>query len=112
MFVFELLGSFLLVCGLFFFVVGTIGLLRMPDVYTRMHATTKCDTLGLSLIMLGIVFGHGFNWLSLKLILIIIFIWVTTPTAAHAIARAAFDTHETTDSDIPFWREEGAEDSD
>ena len=100
----EIVASLLLLAGLFFFIVGTVGLLRMPDVYTRMHATTKCETLGVSLIMTGIVLGEGFSWLALKLALIVVFIWLTTPTAAHAIARAAFDTHEISRSDIPHWR--------
>ena len=105
MFIIELLASLLILIGLFFFCVGTLGLLRMPDVYTRMHATTKCDTLGVSLIMLGILTGYGISWLTLKLILIIIFIWLTTPTAAHAIARAAYDTHEISRDDTPLFRE-------
>jgi len=104
MFIIELVASIILLLGLFFFIVGTIGLLRMPDVYTRMHATTKCDTLGVSLIMLGIIIGQGLTMISLKLLLIIIFIWLTTPTAAHAIARAAYDTHEISRTDIPYWR--------
>ncbi len=105
MFLLELVASLFLLAGLFFFIVGTIGLLRMPDVYTRMHASTKCDTLGVSLIMVGTILGNGFNFLSLKLVLIVVFIWLTTPTAAHAIARAAFDTHEISRTEIPFWQE-------
>ena len=99
----ELLASFFLLSGLFFFIVGIVGLLRMPDVYTRLHATTKCDTLGVSLIMIGIIIGQGLTMVNLKLLLVIIFIWVTTPTAAHAIARAAYDTHEISRTDIPLW---------
>ena len=99
----EILGSILLLIGLFFFTVGTIGLLRMPDIYTRMHASTKCDTLGVSLILLGIIINLGFTFLSLKIFLIIIFIWITNPTAAHAIGRAAFDTHEISKTKIPLW---------
>ncbi len=105
MFLQELIASVFVLSGLFFFVVGTIGLLRMPDVYTRLHASTKCDTLGVSLILVGIIIGFGLSWLTVKLILIIIFIWLTTPTAAHAIARAAYDTHEISRTDIPLWRE-------
>ncbi|MFW6279280.1 MAG: monovalent cation/H(+) antiporter subunit G [Bacillota bacterium] len=101
----ELVASIILLSGLFFFIVGTIGLLRMPDVYSRMHATTKCDTLGVSLIMLGIMLGYGLTMITMKLFLVIIFIWLTTPTAAHAIARAAYDTHEISRTDIPLWNE-------
>jgi multicomponent Na+:H+ antiporter subunit G len=74
--------------GLFFFFVGTVGLIRLPDVLTRMHATTKCDTLGAGLIVLGVVLYLGFTLASLKALLILAFIWLTNPTAAHIIAKA------------------------
>jgi multicomponent Na+:H+ antiporter subunit G len=83
----------LLVAGVFFFLVGVAGLLRLPDVYSRMHATTKCDTLGAGLILLALVL-HSLNTglfnASVKLIIMILFIWITNPTAAHVIARAAY----------------------
>ena len=74
--------------GLFFFFVGTVGLIRLPDVLTRMHATTKCDTLGAGLIVLGVVLYLGLTFASLKALLILAFIWLTNPTAAHIIAKA------------------------
>jgi multicomponent Na+:H+ antiporter subunit G len=77
-----------MVGGLFFFFVGTVGLIRLPDVLTRMHATTKCDTLGAGLIVLGVVLYLGFTLASLKALLILAFIWLTNPTAAHIIAKA------------------------
>ncbi len=111
-FIQEILASIIMLIGLFFFAVGTVGLLRMPDIYTRMHATTKCDTLGVSLILGGIVLNIGLSWLSLKLILIIIFIWLTNPTAAHAIGRAAYDTHEISRKEIPLWNESEVKEND
>lgn len=84
----ELLSFTLMVGGLFFFFVGTVGLIRLPDVLTRMHATTKCDTLGAGLIVLGVVLYLGFTFASLKALLILAFIWLTNPTAAHIIAKA------------------------
>jgi multicomponent Na+:H+ antiporter subunit G len=80
----------LLAAGIFFFLVGVAGLLRLPDVYCRMHATTKCDTLGAGLILLALVLHSGLSNASVKLIFMIIFIWLTNPTAAHVIARAAY----------------------
>jgi multicomponent Na+:H+ antiporter subunit G len=77
-----------MVGGLFFFFVGTVGLIRLPDVLTRMHATTKCDTLGAGLIVLGVVLYLGFTLASVKALLILAFIWLTNPTAAHIIAKA------------------------
>jgi multicomponent Na+:H+ antiporter subunit G len=79
-----------LAAGVFFFVIGVIGLLRLPDVYSRMHATTKCDTLGAGLILFALVLYSGFSNASVKLMMMILFIWVTNPTAAHVIARAAY----------------------
>lgn len=84
----DLLSLTFMAGGLFFFFVGTVGLIRLPDVLTRMHATTKCDTLGAGLIVVGVVLYLGFTLASLKALLILAFIWLTNPTAAHIIAKA------------------------
>ena len=84
----DLISLTFMVGGLFFFFVGTVGLIRLPDVLTRMHATTKCDTLGAGLIVLGVVLYLGFTLASLKALLMLAFIWLTNPTAAHIIAKA------------------------
>lgn len=73
--------------GVFFFVVGTIGLLRFPDTLSRIHAPTKCDTLGVGLIICGLVIYNGISVATVKLIFILVFIWFTSPTAASAISR-------------------------
>lgn len=86
----EALQILFLSIGIFFFFVGTIGLLRLPDVYTRLHAATKCDTLGLGMILVGIILYEGATLASVKIIFIIGFVFLTNPTAAHAIARAAY----------------------
>lgn len=80
----------LLAGGAFFFLVGTVGLIRLPDAFTRMHATTKCDTLGAGLILVGLILQQGLQMTSLKLFVILVFIWLTNPTAAHIIAKAAY----------------------
>ncbi len=80
-----------LAAGIFFFAVGVIGLLRLPDVFCRMHATTKCDTLGAGLVLFALMLYHGlFTAESIKLFFIIMFIWLTNPTSAHIIAKAAY----------------------
>ena len=79
-----------LASGLFFFVVGVLGLIRMPNVFTRMHATTKCDTMGAGLVFIGLILWQGFSFISLTILLILMFIWLTNPTAAHAIAKSAY----------------------
>ena len=85
----ELLAGALLLAGLFFLAVGTLGLFRMPDAYTRMHAAAKCDTLGAGLVLLGLAVYHGWSVFSLKLSILILFHWITSPTATHIMARAA-----------------------
>ncbi len=89
-----LVAIILIVAGLFFFFTGTAGLLRFPDVYTRLHAAGKCDTLGAQLILLGIAVTNGVNLVSLKLLLITVFIMLANPTATHAMLRAALYSGE------------------
>ncbi len=87
--------------GMFFFMIGVLGLLRLPDVYSRMHATTKCDTLGATAILMGLAiyslasgqasYGPlGSVFTAAKMIIIIIFVFWANPTSAHAIAKAAY----------------------
>jgi len=85
----DLVSIIALIGGLFFLFVGTVGLLRLPDVYNRLHATTKCDTLGAGLVLLSLALQSSLA-VGIRLFLLIIFILVTNPTAAHVIARAAY----------------------
>jgi multicomponent Na+:H+ antiporter subunit G len=83
--------------GFFFTVVGTIGLLRFPDFYTRLHATGKCDTLGEGLIIVGLMIHHLFYYsetllVPVKLLFLTFFIFIANPTATHAIMKAAYLT--------------------
>ena len=87
----------LLGVGIFFLLVGSIGLLRFPDFYTRLHATGKCDTLGGGLIILGALIYHFFQYpetplVPAKLAFLIFFIFIANPTATHAIMKAAYKT--------------------
>ena len=85
-----IITSILIFGGLFFFVVGTVGLIRFPDMITRAHSAAKCDTLGAALCLMGLIIYNGANMASLKLILIILFIWITNPTATHLIIKSSF----------------------
>jgi multicomponent Na+:H+ antiporter subunit G len=85
----EGIGLFLLIVGIAFDVVGCIGLVRLPDIYNRLQAATKCVTLGTSMILLSVLFYTGFGSIGIKALLCIWFILMTSPTGAHAIARAA-----------------------
>jgi len=78
-----------LVGGGFFCVVGAVGLLRMPDFYTRMHAASVIETLGAGLILLGLILQAGFTLVAAKLSMVGMLIFFASPTATHALARAA-----------------------
>lgn len=79
----------LLTLGGFFVLVGGIGALRMPDLYTRMHAASITDSLGALLVLCGLVLQAGFTLDAVKLAAIIVFMLFTSPTAANALASAA-----------------------
>lgn len=75
--------------GGFFCVVGAIGMLRMPDFYTRMHAASIVDTVGAALVLLGLMLQAGPTLVAVKLLMVGLLILVASPTASHALARAA-----------------------
>jgi len=79
-----------IVAGLFFVLAGTLGVLRLPDFYTRLHAAGMTDTLGSELVLLGLIIQSGFTQMSLKLLLVAFFLLITSPTATHAVAHAAY----------------------
>lgn len=79
----------LLVAGGFFVFVGGVGALRMPDVYTRMHAAGLTDTLGTLLTLSGLILQAGLTLSAAKLLAIMLFLLLTAPTAAYALANAA-----------------------
>ena len=85
------LASWLFLCaGGLFCVAGGIGVLRMPDFYTRVHAASVNDTLGAGLILLGLMLQAGWTLVAAKLAIIGLLIFFTSPAATHALARAAF----------------------
>lgn len=84
-----LASSGLIISGVFFVLAGALGILRMPDFFTRMHAAGMTDTLGAEFILLGLILQSGFSQMTLKLLLIGFFLFLTSPTATHAIANAA-----------------------
>ena len=76
--------------GLFFVLAGTIGVLRLPDFYTRLHAAGMTDTLGAELILFALILQADNLQMVLKLLLVAFFLLVTSPTATHAVAHAAY----------------------
>ncbi len=85
----ETIGYIIIVIGVAFDFFGCLGLVRLPDVYNRLQAATKCVTLGTCSIMFGVFLIAGISALGIKALLLIIFIILTSPAGAHALARAA-----------------------
>jgi len=86
----EIIGYMLIILGIFFNVCGCIGLVRFPDVYNRLQASTKCVTLGTILLLFGVALICNHDAMAIKAIICAAFILVTSPTAAHAIAKGAY----------------------
>jgi multicomponent Na+:H+ antiporter subunit G len=89
-FVVDVLSWAALVCGGIFLVIGSIGLVRFPDFWSRLHATSIVDTAGTGLILLGLMLQAGWTLVTVKILLIALFLLITGPTASHAVANAAF----------------------
>lgn len=90
-FALDLLSWAFILGGAFFSVVGAIGILRLPDVYSRMHAAGIIDTFGIGLILVGLMFQATAWIVAMKLGLILAFVFFTSPTTTYALARAALD---------------------
>ncbi len=86
----ELLGGSVAVLGAAFCLAGSVGLIRFPDVYTRLHALTKADNVGLFLILVGMTLASGNGALALRFLLAWVFLLVGSATASHAVARYAY----------------------
>jgi len=85
----EFLTVFLILAGAVFFLAGTVGLLRFPDVYTRLHALTKADNVGLGLVVAGLVL-QAESWAAAgKLLLIWLLVLLASASVAHLVARTA-----------------------
>ncbi|PIV19049.1 MAG: hypothetical protein COZ15_01560 [Elusimicrobia bacterium CG_4_10_14_3_um_filter_49_12_50_7] len=94
----EIISYTAITIGMFFNIVGCIGINRLPDVYNRLQAATKCVTMGTCLILLGIMIHAGISPLGIKALLCVVFILVTSPTSAHALARGAYK------SGVKLWK--------
>jgi len=85
----TILGWTLLLSGSAFCIIGSLGLFRLPDFYSRVHAASILDSLGAILILLGLITQTQDPIVIIKLILILLFMMITGPTAVHALARTA-----------------------
>lgn len=86
----NLLSGLLIFAGLGFFLAGTLGLLRFPDVYTRLHALTKADNVGLGLVVAGLALHASSGWMALKLVLIWILVMFAGSVVSQLIASDAY----------------------
>jgi len=94
----DYLSLIMLVIGAIFFLAGTLGLLRFPDVYTRLHALTKADNVGLGLIVFGLAIQYQSWAIAGKLVLIWLLVLLASASVSHLVARAALRR------DVPPWR--------
>jgi multicomponent Na+:H+ antiporter subunit G len=85
----DILSWILLTTGGFFVLVGGIGALRMPNLYTRMHAASVTDTMGAALVLGGIMVQAGLSLAAIKLAAILLFLLITSPTSSYALAHSA-----------------------
>jgi multicomponent Na+:H+ antiporter subunit G len=85
----DITGYILIIIGILFDIFGCIGLVRFPDVYNRLQASTKCVTLGTILLLVGVALVSASGAIGAKAIICAVFILITSPTAAHAIAKGS-----------------------
>ena len=88
---FFIVGYLVILVGLFFMLIGSIGIIRLPDFFARTHAASLVDTVGIGVVVLGIAIIQGLHFNSVKVLIAGTFIMLTNPVAAHALARAAFE---------------------
>ncbi len=92
----DIVSGLCLLGGSFLLVSGAVGVLRFPDFYTRMHAAGVTETLAVALILIGLMIETGWSLVLVKLSMILLFILFTSPTASHALAKAALHGKLTT----------------
>ncbi len=97
----DVISAVCLLVGAGFAVVGGIGIVRLPDLFTRMHGAGITDTMGAGLILIGLMFHAGLSLVTVKLAIILVYLMITSPTATHALAKAAIT------AGIKPWRADG-----
>jgi len=86
----AVLTWFFVVAGSLFLIVGGIGILRLPDFYSRIHPAGITDTMGAWLVLVGLMFASDSWLITVKLVMLLLFLAVTSPLAGHALAKAAY----------------------
>ncbi len=88
----DVLTWALILGGSFFAVVGGLGIIRMPDLYTRLHAAGVTDTMGAGLLLVGLMLYAGLSLVTVKLGMILVLLWLTSPVSTYALARAGLNS--------------------
>ena len=99
-----ILCALLIGVGLIFEICAVIGVFRFHYVLNRMHAAALGDTMGILMIMAGLVVASGVNLLSLKFVLIVFLFWTASPVASHLIGRLELTTNEELDREVKLWK--------
>ena len=86
----EIIAGLLVLSGAVFMLIGALGVVRLPDFWTRLHAASVTDSAGMILMFLGMAVWSGFTLITVKLVIIGLFLFLTGPTSTHATANAAF----------------------
>ena len=95
----EIIGQALMVVGAVFTFIAAIGLLRLPDLFMRMHANTKSATMGVGFIMIGVALYFGEITVTTRSMAVVVFLFITAPISSHLLAQAAYF------SGIPLWEQ-------
>lgn len=103
MIVLDIISWIFLLAGSFFAIVGGIGIVRMPEFYSRLHGGGITDTLGAILILIGLCFQIGTPFILAKLLMILFFLMVTSPSSCHALANSAFTQGVKPELEINTW---------
>lgn len=94
-----IIGSALMIIGMLTIILAIFGVYRLNYILNRMHVAATCDTMGIFLMLLGLVFIEGFTFNTLKLALIIIFFWISSPICSHLISKVESLTNEKVDEE-------------
>lgn len=87
--VIHIISGLLIILGVFFMFTGSVGILRMPDFFTRLHPAGVTDAMGMPLVLIGLMLLSGWTLTTLKLFFLLVFLLFASPTACHALAKAA-----------------------
>lgn len=101
----SILAGVLIFGGCLLIFISSLGVIRFPDFYSRMHPAGKSDTLGQTMVLLGLVVYEGFDLISVKLLIIMALFYLVNPTAAHFIGKAAYK------AGLPIWQKPGKTDA-